>query len=69
LRTLFLQELIRGGVLAPGFVVSYSHTDADIDRTLDVIEQALRVYKRALGEGVGTLLQGRPVKPAFRKFG
>src|SRR6202167_5748528 len=69
LRTLFLQELLRGGVLAPGFVVSYSHTDADIDRTLDVIEQALRVYKRALGEGVGALLQGRPVKPAFRKFG
>ena len=28
-RTLFLQELIRRGVLAPSFMVSYSHDDAD----------------------------------------
>ena len=69
LRTLFLQELLAGGVLAPSFVVNYSHTDADIDRTLDVIDRALHVYKRALGEGVATFLQSRPVKPAFRKFG
>jgi glutamate-1-semialdehyde 2,1-aminomutase len=68
LRTLFLQELLGAGVLAPGFVVSYSHTDADIDRTLDVVERALRVYRQALDNGVGELLQGRPVKPVFRKF-
>lgn len=68
LRTLFLQELLNGGVLAPGFVVSYSHTDADVDKTLDVIEGALRVYRQALENGVGGLLQGRPVKPVFRQF-
>ena len=68
LRTLFLQELLRGGVLAPSFVVNYAHTDADIDRTLEVIEGALQVYRRALDEGVGAFLQSRPVKPVFRKF-
>ena len=51
-RTLFLQELIRGGVLAPSFVISFSHTDQDIDRTVDVVDQALRVYALALQDGV-----------------
>jgi glutamate-1-semialdehyde 2,1-aminomutase len=69
LRTLFLQELLSGGVLAPSFVVSYSHSNADIDRTLDVVEGALRVYQRALEDGVGAFLQTRPVRPVFRRFG
>jgi glutamate-1-semialdehyde 2,1-aminomutase len=68
MRTLFLQELIGGGVLAPSFVVSYSHTDADIDRTLDVVEGALRIYAQALQYGEETFLRSRPVKPAFRKY-
>ncbi len=68
LRTLFLQELLSGGVLAPSFVVSYSHSDADLDRTLDVIEHALRVYRRALSDGAQPLLRGAPVRPVFRRF-
>jgi glutamate-1-semialdehyde 2,1-aminomutase len=68
MRTLFMQELIKGGVLAPSFVVSISHTDADIDRTLDVIEGALKVYRRAMQDGVEKFLRSRPVKPVFRKF-
>jgi glutamate-1-semialdehyde 2,1-aminomutase len=68
LRTLFLQELMKGGVLAPSFVVSYSHTDFDIDRTLEVIDCALHVYCRALAEGPNGFLQGRSVQPVFRRF-
>ena len=67
LRTLFLQESIKRGILAPSFVVSYSHSDADIDRTVDVIHEVLLVYRKALEEGVETYLRGRPVKPVFRK--
>ncbi len=67
-RALFLQELIQRGVLAPSFVVSYSHTDAHIDRTIEVIGEALRVYKQALENGVEQYLVGRPVKPVFRRF-
>jgi len=67
-RTLFLQELIRGGVLAPSFVVSFSHTDEDIDQTIDVVDQALEVYARALEHGVHKYLVGRAVKPVNRSF-
>ena len=67
-RTLFLQELIRRGVLAPSFIVSYSHTDADIDRTIDAVAAALEVYRRALDEGVGKYLVGPAVKPVYRRF-
>jgi glutamate-1-semialdehyde 2,1-aminomutase len=67
-RTLFLQELIRRGVVAPSFVVSFSHHDADIDRTAEAVYEAHRVYRAALDEGVEKYLQGRAVKPVNRKF-
>ena len=67
-RTLFLQELIRAGVIAPSFVVSFSHTDEDIDRTIDTSDRALGVYARALTDGVDRYLIGRPVKPVNRKY-
>ena len=67
-RTLFLQESIKRGILAPSFVVSYSHADADIDRTVEVIHEVLVVYRKALEEGVEKYLVGRPVKPVFRKL-
>jgi glutamate-1-semialdehyde 2,1-aminomutase len=64
-RTLFLQELIRRGVLAPSFIVSYSHTDEDIDKTIDAIDGALSVYKRALDEGTDRYLVGSPSRHVF----
>jgi glutamate-1-semialdehyde 2,1-aminomutase len=67
-RTLFLQEIIKRGVIAPSLVVSYSHRDEDIDRTIDAITGALEVYGMALEDGVEKYLVGRPVKPVFRKF-
>jgi glutamate-1-semialdehyde 2,1-aminomutase len=67
-RTLFMQELIRRGVIGPSFVVSYSHSDKDIDQTIDVVDQALGVYAKALEDGVEKYLEGRPVKPVFRKY-
>ena len=65
-RTLFLQEIIKRGVIAPSLVVSFSHTDRDIDHTIDVIAESLYVYRKALDEGVEKYLVGRPVKPVFR---
>ena len=59
-RTLFLQELIRGGVIAPSFVVSFSHSNDDIDRTIDVVDQALGVYAKALTDGVEKHLHDSP---------
>jgi glutamate-1-semialdehyde 2,1-aminomutase len=67
-RTLFLQEIIRRGVIAPSFVVSFSHADADIDRTGEVVHEALAIYRKALDEGIEKHLEGRPVQPVNRKF-
>lgn len=69
-RTLFLRQLIEGGVLAPSFVVSSALTDEDIDCTVDVVGQACAVYRKALDhDDPAAWLGGRPVRPAFRRYG
>ena len=67
-RAIFMQELIRGGVLAPSFVVNYSHSHDDIDRTIAAVDAALGVYTKALTEGVEQYLVGPPVKPVLRTY-
>lgn len=68
-RTLFLRQLIGGGVLGPSFVVSSALTEDDIDRTVDVVAQACAVYRKALdAQNPAAWMGGRPVKPAFRRF-
>ncbi|MFH0341953.1 MAG: glutamate-1-semialdehyde 2,1-aminomutase [Chromatiales bacterium] len=67
-RTLFLQETTKRGILAPSLVVSYAHTDADIDRTVDAIHEALGIYRRALDEGVSKFMIGPPVKTVYRQY-
>lgn len=67
-RTLFLRQLLTGGVLAPSFVVSSALDDADIDHTVEVVAQACSVYRKALDAGdPGPWLGGRAVKPVFRR--
>ncbi|MFE9780064.1 glutamate-1-semialdehyde 2,1-aminomutase [Streptomyces sp. NPDC005775] len=67
-RTLFLRQLLMGGVLAPSFVVSSALGDADIDHTVDVVAQACAVYRKALeAADPAPWLGGRPVKPVFRR--
>jgi glutamate-1-semialdehyde 2,1-aminomutase len=68
LRTLFIQEIIRHGIIAPSLMTSYSHTDEDIDRTVYAINEALSVYRKALEDGYENYLVGQPVKPAVRKY-
>ena len=67
-RTLFMQEIIKRGVIGPSFILSYSHSDIDINRTIEVVSEALEVYKRALEDGAESYLVGRPVQPAMRRF-
>ena len=68
LRTLFLQETIRRGVLMPSLVVSYSHSDDDIDLTIEAIDGALAVYRQALDDGVERYLVGRPSQTVYRPY-
>ena len=67
-RTLFLQETITRGLLAPSFVVSYSHSEADIAAAVEIVDEALDVYAAALEGGVERFLRGRPVQPVYRSF-
>jgi glutamate-1-semialdehyde 2,1-aminomutase len=68
-RTLFLRELILGGVIGPSFVVSAALTDEDIARTVEVVAGACAVYREALDAGDPTTwMGGRPVKPVFRRY-
>src|SRR5882757_3660103 len=68
-RTLFLRELVLGGVLGPSFVVSAALTDQDIDRTVDVVARACVVYRMALeAQDPRAWMGGRPVRPVFRKY-
>lgn len=69
MRTLFMQEMIRGGIIAPSFVVSYSHSRSDVDRTIDAAAAALRVYREALDGDIHRYVQGTSVKPVFRRHG
>ena len=68
-RTLFLRQLLAGGVIGPSFVVSAALTEDDIDRTVEVVSQACAVYRKALDAGDPTpWMGGRPVKPVFRQY-
>lgn len=67
-RTLFMQELIRRGVIAPSFVVSFSHGDEDIERTAEAVHEAHIIYRKALDEGIEKYLEGRPVRPVNRRY-
>ena len=67
MRTLFLQELMARGVIAPSFVVSYSHGDDDIDRTIEAVDGALGVYARALTDGAERYLVGPPSRHVFER--
>nr|BFE85766.1 hypothetical protein GCM10020093_083670 [Planobispora longispora] len=67
-RTLFLQELLRRGVLGQSFVISAAHTEQEVAHTVDTAREAMLVYRKALEKGsVDGFLTGRPVAPALRR--
>ncbi|MFN8109896.1 MAG: glutamate-1-semialdehyde 2,1-aminomutase [Thermoleophilia bacterium] len=67
-RTLFLQELVRNGVLAPSLLVSNAHTARDLDHTARAFAAALEVYRQALERGgVDGLLVGPPSMSVYRR--
>jgi glutamate-1-semialdehyde 2,1-aminomutase len=69
IKTLFMQEMLSRGVLTYGtHNMNYSHSEADIDRTLEAADEALKVYRKALDEGVDRYLLGQSVKPVFRRY-
>lgn len=69
LRTLFSQEMIRNGVLMPWIALSYRHGDEEFEITKRAVNSAFSVYKKAIEDGsVNNHLNGRAIKPVFRRF-
>jgi glutamate-1-semialdehyde 2,1-aminomutase len=69
LRTLFLQETVRRGILIPYVAPSLSHTPDDIERTVAAADEALEVLRAAVeNDAVDELLEGPPVRPVFRRY-
>jgi glutamate-1-semialdehyde 2,1-aminomutase len=68
LRTLFSQEMIRNKVIMAWMALSNSHGAAELDLTLSAVEKSLSVYSQALEKGTGSYLNGKAVKPVFRKY-
>lgn len=69
LRTLFLQETVRRGVLIPYIAPSVSHSSDDVARTLEAADEAFGIIAEALEQGdADRRLEGPVVKPVFRRF-
>jgi glutamate-1-semialdehyde 2,1-aminomutase len=70
LRTLFLQEVTKRGILFQGyFAISASHGDREIKHTIQVWDEALKEMRRMIDSGKPEkFLKGPVVKPVFRKF-
>jgi len=68
-KSLMQQEMIKRGVLWQGFFnMSFSHSDTDVDYTLQALEQSLSVLKKAVEDNkLKEYLLGIPVQPVFRK--
>jgi glutamate-1-semialdehyde 2,1-aminomutase len=67
-RSLFLQETIRRGVLMPSLVVSYTHDDEAVMKTIEAVDGALAVYARALDSTIDRFLVGRHSQVVFRRY-
>jgi len=69
LKSLVQQEMIKRGILWGGFHnMSFSHSDKDVEYTLQVYKEVLPILKKAVDEkNVTGYLRGEPVEPVFRK--
>ena len=69
MKSLFQQELIKGGILSIGVhLFCLSHNDEDVQKTLGVYRDAMSVLRQAIDEGnIEKYLVGTKVGPAIRK--
>lgn len=70
LKSLFQQEMIKRGILTMGVHnFCFSHSDRDIERTLEAYEDTLKILRQAIDENnIEEYLEGEKIKPVFRKM-
>jgi glutamate-1-semialdehyde 2,1-aminomutase len=67
-RTLFMQEMIKHGVLMPWIALSFSHREEELEKTYEALRYALKIYSLTLENGIEKYLESNVVKPVFRKY-
>jgi len=69
LKTIFDQHMIECGILMPYIAPSYSHTEKDVESTLNAVEYALKVVVRAMDskQPKQFLMGGWCEKPVFER--
>jgi glutamate-1-semialdehyde 2,1-aminomutase len=69
LTTSFHEEVISYGILIPWISITASHTNHELEITLEAIQKGMRKIKRVLEDGtVNESFIGDAVKPVFRPF-
>lgn len=68
LKTLFMQELFERGILAYGtHNLSYSHSDADIERLLQAYDEVFAILTKTVREqALAQVLKCAPLQPLFK---
>ncbi len=70
--SLFLQETAKRGVLLRReglMLTTFSHSDEDVDKTLDVVDAVVEIIATAVSEGnIDDILQVKDVDELFRRF-
>lgn len=69
MKSLVQQEMFKRGILWSGFHnLSFSHSEDDINYTLEVYKEVLKILKNAVENNeILQRLKGSPVEPVFRK--
>jgi glutamate-1-semialdehyde 2,1-aminomutase len=68
MRTLFMQEMIRDGILMPWIAFSTEHRAEELEMTALAFSRTLKVLECAWESSPERFLVGPPVKPVFRQF-
>ena len=68
-RTLFAEQMLESNVLMPYIAISASHSNTELDITLNAAEKAMNIIVQALNDkSVDNYLKSPIIKPVFRKF-
>jgi glutamate-1-semialdehyde 2,1-aminomutase/spore coat polysaccharide biosynthesis protein SpsF len=70
MKSFFQQELIRRAILWAAYhALSWSHSEADIQLTLNAFDETMTLFKQVVNKKLSLRgeIEGEPVKPVFRK--
>ena len=70
LKSLFQQEVIKRGILTIGVHnLCFSHSNEDIEKTIEAYDDALSILRQAIDENnIDKYLEGEKIKPVVRKL-